>query len=111
MVPADAQARRVDTAPVTRPHPKRELPLLGGTEPWQSSTLVFRVEGYLTEVNVERGMVLKAGDTVARVDTPDLAAAVDRARAVAEEAAAGVADAEAMIAKAEAGVSAARAIA
>lgn len=110
-VPADAQARRVETAPVTRQHLKRELPLVGGTEAWQSSTLVFRVEGYLTEVNVERGMVLKAGDTVARVDTPDLAAAVDRARAVAEEAAAGVADAEAMIAKAEAGVSAAHAIA
>ena len=30
--PADAQARRVDTAPVTRQHLKRELPLVGGTE-------------------------------------------------------------------------------
>ena len=56
--PADAQARRVDTAPVTRQHLKRELPLVGGTEAWQSSTLVFRVEGYLSEVNVERGMIL-----------------------------------------------------
>ena len=109
--PADAQARRVDTAPVTRQHLKRELPLVGGTEAWQSSTLVFRVEGYLSEVSVERGMILDAGASVAHVDTPDLAAAVDRASATHEEAAAGVADAEAMIAKAEAGVSAARATA
>jgi len=109
--PADAQARRVNTASVTRQHLKRELPLVGGTVAWQHSTLVFRVEGYLAEVNVERGAILEEGAAIARVDVPDLAAAIDRARAVAEEAGAGVADAEAMIAKAEAGVSAARATA
>jgi len=108
-VPADAQARRVDTAPVMRQHLKRELPLVGGTEAWQRSTLVSRVEGYLAEVNVERGALLDAGAVIARVDVPDLVAAADRARATADEATAGIADADAMVAKAEAGVSVAQA--
>jgi len=108
-LPADAQARRVDTAPVTRQHLKRELPLVGGTEAWQKTTLVSRVEGYLAEVNVERGALLGAGAAIARIDVPDLVAAADRARATADEATAGVADAEAMVAKAEAGVTVAQA--
>jgi len=108
-VPAEAQARRVDTAPVTRQHLLRELPLVGGTVAWQRSTLIFRVEGYLAEVNVERGAILDAGAPIARVAVPDLIAAADRARAGADEAAAGVADAEAMVTKAEAGVSVAQA--
>jgi len=107
--PADAQARRVDTAPVTRQHLTRVLPLVGSAEAWQHSTLVFRVEGYIKEVSVERGEILSGGAAIARVDVPDLVAAADRARAIADEAAAGIADAAAMITKAEAGASVAQA--
>ena len=106
---ADAQARRVDTAPVTRQHLTRVLPLVGSAEAWQQSTLIFRVEGYIQEVSVERGAVLNANAPVARVAVPDLIAAADRAQAQADEAAAGIADAAAMVTKAEAGASVAQA--
>ena len=75
--PADAQARRVDTAPVTRQHLTRVLPLVGSAEAWQHSTLVFRVEGYIKEVSVERGEILSGGAAIARVDVPDLVALFD----------------------------------
>jgi RND family efflux transporter MFP subunit len=108
--PSLAQGRRVDTAPVTRQDLQRELKLVGGTEPWQKTTLFSRVEGYIATISAERGDILNMGDAVAILDVPDLHAAADSARAAVDEGLAGVANAEAMISKAEADVTVAQSL-
>jgi HlyD family secretion protein len=109
-VPSLAQGRRVDTAQVTRQDLRRELSLVGGTEPWQKTALYSRVEGYIATISAERGDILNMGDTVASLDVPDLHAAADSARAAVDEALAGVANADAMISKAEADVTVAQSL-
>jgi membrane fusion protein (multidrug efflux system) len=62
----------VQVATVTQGPKERLIQLLGDTRPYQSATLYSKVSGYVTQINVDRGDVVKANDlmaTVASVET------------------------------------------
>jgi RND family efflux transporter MFP subunit len=62
----------VQVATVTQGPKERLIQLLGDTRPYQSATLYSKVSGYVTQIGVDRGDVVKANDlmaTVASVET------------------------------------------
>lgn len=62
----------VQVATVSQGPKERLIRLLGDTRPLQAATLYSKVSGYVTEINVDRGVKVKAGDllaTVASVET------------------------------------------
>lgn len=62
----------VQVATVTQGPKERLIRLLGDTRPYQAATLYSKVSGYVTEIGVDRGAHVKAGDllaTVASVET------------------------------------------
>lgn len=75
----------------------------------QRLALEARVTGYLGEVPVDHGSVVKRGDLLARIAVPDIEAQQDRATAALAAAAAGIGDATAALALARAQVDDAKA--
>ncbi|HEX3870949.1 MAG TPA: biotin/lipoyl-binding protein, partial [Pirellulales bacterium] len=71
----------VDVAPV-KPGPAfRSLVLPGETAAWYRTTLYSRVNGYLADWKVDIGDRVKQGQILATIDTPDLDAQLDAAKA------------------------------
>lgn len=58
----------------------RKIRLPGSVEPWEQVTLYARTSGYLKEIKVERGDVVKAGDVLAVLEVPEMAGEMDKAR-------------------------------
>lgn len=75
-------------ASTSRPY---EVP--GRTEPFEAATLFTRATGIVQARHVDIGDVVKAGDVLAVIATPDLDRAVEAARAAVEQAAARAANA------------------
>ena len=104
---AEAQDRAPRKLPVVLPERVdlvRRARLVGSVEPLQEVSVVPRVTGYLSTVEVEVGDVLAKGAAIATISAPELEAehrmAVAReleARAGVTSAEAGVADAQAMV--------------
>lgn len=88
----------------------REVVQTGSLEASESADLYAKVSGYLSEVTVDIGAAVRQGQTLARIDVPELVKQADRARAVLEEARSQVAQAEARLLTAEADHQAARAV-
>ena len=66
---------RVEVAtPVAEPPMVRSVALVAVAEPWETTVLRARVRGLLTELSVDIGSRLYAGQSVATVDAPELAA-------------------------------------
>jgi len=76
--PAVAAAR---TATVSVGNVQAAVAGTGTVEPDQQQNVNFRVSGTLTEVDVQVGQQVTAGQTLARLDSTDLQAAVDQAQA------------------------------
>ncbi len=82
-----------DTPPLALAQPTRgsitrSITLPGTIRAQQQATLYAKVPGYLKSISVDKGSRVKAGDILAELETPELAA--DLAKAVAEEKAATV---------------------
>jgi len=58
----------------------REIVLPGDVEAIYNSTIYSRVAGYLAEINVDKGDVVKKGQGLARIEAPDLKHKLDEAR-------------------------------
>lgn len=102
---AAAQDRAPRTLPVVSPERAdlaRHARLIGSVEPLQSVSIVPRVTGYLSAVEVDVGDVLGRGDLIARISAPELDAELRRAETGRLEAKAGVTSAEAGVTDAEA---------
>jgi multidrug efflux pump subunit AcrA (membrane-fusion protein) len=59
----------------------KSLVLPGETAAWYRTTLYSRVSGYLADWNVDIGDRVKQGQVLATIDTPDLDAQLDAAKA------------------------------
>jgi len=67
-----------------------------------------KIQGRLSELRVEEGSVVRAGDLLARLESTDLVASVERARAQVQQADAQIGSAQAQVRRAEADVAEAR---
>ncbi|MCC6190712.1 MAG: efflux RND transporter periplasmic adaptor subunit, partial [Anaerolineales bacterium] len=74
----------------------------GRLEPARSATLAFRLAARVAEVLVQEGQPVEAGQTLIRLESADLDAAVAQARAAVSQAGAAVAQAQAAVAVAQA---------
>jgi membrane fusion protein (multidrug efflux system) len=66
----------------TRGDVNRSVTLPGSVLPYQQATLYAKVAGYLKSISVDRGDAVKAGQTLAEIEVPELLA--DRTKFVAE---------------------------
>jgi RND family efflux transporter MFP subunit len=62
-----------DPAVVSRSELNSVQHLQGELAPFQAVDLFARVAGYVREIGVDRGSVVRAGDVIARLDAPELA--------------------------------------
>ena len=67
-----------------------------------------KIQGRLSELRVEEGSVVRAGELLARLESTDLVASVERARAQVQQADAQIGSAQAQVRRAEADVAEAR---
>ncbi|BDC49470.1 hemolysin D [Bryobacterales bacterium F-183] len=87
----------VQQKPVTR-----TLPLPGELLPYQRTAVQARANGYIRDVLVDRGSVVRKGQTLATLDAPELNAQTAEAESKVQQAAAAKAEAEARLAAARA---------
>lgn len=76
----------------------RTLPLPGELLPYQRTAVQARASGYIREVLVDRGSVVRKGQTLATLDAPELAAQTAEAESKVQTAVAAKAEAEARLA-------------
>jgi RND family efflux transporter MFP subunit len=74
--------------------PKVELPLPGSVEAYQQASIFARTNGYVKRWLVDIGDVVKQGDLMAELDTPDVDAQLNQAKATSEQAKASLAIAQ-----------------
>jgi len=87
----DAQAPPpVDVATVAPADTTAELTLPGQTAPWYGTTIYSRVDGYVAKWVSDIGDPVKAGQVLAKIETPELDAELEAARAKRNAAAADV---------------------
>lgn len=61
----------IEVARATRPPPTRQLALVGEARPYLATSLYSRVSGFVTEVLVDKGDVVKEGDLLAVIESPE----------------------------------------
>jgi RND family efflux transporter MFP subunit len=71
----------VEVVTVTQAPPSQPLRLPGGTEGWYQSTIYGRVSGYITKWFADIGDRVKKDQVLAIIDTPELDAQLEAARA------------------------------
>jgi len=59
----------------------RSITLPARVRAWQEATLLARASGYVKSITVDRGTVVKMGDTLVELDVPELLADMAKARA------------------------------
>ena len=78
--PSLTHAQVIETVSVTSRSDQRVIPLPGELTPFQASALSARVSGFVERVMVDRGTVVKQGQTLATLAVPELAAQSAEAR-------------------------------
>ncbi len=79
--PGDGALPQVVVAPVELSPAVRVVKLLGEARPWLATTVYAKVSGYLKDIRVDRGSMVKAGDIMAVLDVPELDQQLKAARA------------------------------
>jgi RND family efflux transporter MFP subunit len=72
---------RVDVATVAPAKATADLTLPGQTAPWYGTTIYSRVDGFVAKWFVDIGDHVKAGQVLAKIETPELDAELEAARA------------------------------
>ncbi|UTA68433.1 efflux RND transporter periplasmic adaptor subunit [Emticicia sp. 21SJ11W-3] len=67
-----ADATSVSTITISRQKSERTLMLSAEARPYQSVTLFAKISGYLQKLYVDKGQNVKAGQTIAVIESPDL---------------------------------------
>ncbi len=76
-----AAGPQVRTAVVTQAPGEHTLTLIGETRPYEEATLYAKVSGYLKSIHVDKGSVVKEGDILAVIESPETDQAYEAARA------------------------------
>jgi membrane fusion protein, multidrug efflux system len=71
----------VSTVSPTRAPATQDLLLPGAVTPWADASIYARTSGYIQHWNADIGAHVKAGQTLAQIDTPELDAELQQARA------------------------------
>ena len=78
--PVDAASSRRPTWPMSSAQPlSRWLPVSGTLQPVHQATVKAKVSGEVRQITVREGETVQAGQVLARIDTADLDAKLDRA--------------------------------
>lgn len=83
MPPAQALPAAPIAVRTTRPQTRsvsRLISLPGEVHPWEEATLYAKVPGYLSRITVDKGDHVSAGQVIAVIDAPELAADRDQAQ-------------------------------
>ncbi|MBI4859836.1 MAG: efflux RND transporter periplasmic adaptor subunit, partial [Candidatus Riflebacteria bacterium] len=72
---------RIKAIHLARSEVERVVKLPGTLLPWEETDVFARVSGYARDVRVDRGSVVKAGDTLLTVEAPEMTADLEAARA------------------------------
>lgn len=96
-----AWAQSLETAQVVEKPVDRMVTLTAEVLPFQSTLLSARVQGYIESVLVDRGSVVKKGQSVAKMSAPELQAQIADAEARLASFRAALAEAKARVAGAE----------
>ncbi len=67
-----ARGPRVVVAPVLKGPEFRQITLLGDAKPFVTATLFAKVSGYVKSVSVDKGDMVKAGQVIAEIESPEL---------------------------------------
>lgn len=71
----------VEVTAIKRLQPSLQVILPGELKPWNKAPLFAKVKGYVGQVNVDRGSIVKKGQTLAVLEAPEVVAALNHARA------------------------------
>ena len=96
-----AQGQPVEVVKVTAKNLSRIVKLPGEFLPYESVSLHARAAGYVEEVLVDRGSVVKQGQLLVKLSAPEMAAQVAAAEARVQEADAQRVESEAQLASAQ----------
>lgn len=69
---AKSDATSVSTTTITQQKSGRTLMLSAEARPYQSVTLYAKISGYLQKLYIDKGQDVKAGQTIAIIESPDL---------------------------------------
>jgi RND family efflux transporter MFP subunit len=72
---------RIKAVHVSRRDVERVVKLPGTLLPWEEIDVFARTSGYVRDVRVDRGSVVKAGDTLLTLEAPEMVADLEAARA------------------------------
>jgi RND family efflux transporter MFP subunit len=80
-----AEAEKTSVPKVTTVHPERapadvDVPLPGTTQPWLTTGIYARIDGYLKARYVDIGDHVKAGQLIAEIDAPEVDQQLNQAR-------------------------------
>src|SRR5712691_6694112 len=89
---------QVEVVPVQAKMIEREVRLPGEILPYLAVPLHAKVTGFLKNINVDRGSVVKEGDTLATLEAPEMQAQIAEAEAKAHAIELQIAEAEAKLA-------------
>lgn len=103
--PGPAQAQTIELVPVVKKAVSRTIDLSGEFQPFMSVALYARVPGYVENVRVDRGSVVKQGDLLVELSAPEMKARIAEAESKVQAAEADRLQAEAKLASLEATLS------
>lgn len=78
-VPAGTNDVTIRATEVLSMQPVKEMFLPGELYPWDKVSIYSRVQGFVKEIYVDRGSVVKKGQVLAVLDAPEIIAELDRA--------------------------------
>jgi len=104
-----AYAQTIELVPVVRKAISRTVELPGEFQPYMSVALYARVSGYVENVSVDRGSVVKQGDLLVALSAPEMKAQIAGAESKVQEAESDRLQAEAKLASLEATLASAQA--
>jgi membrane fusion protein (multidrug efflux system) len=71
----------VAVATVQSLQPSKQVTLPGELKPWNRVNIVAKVKGYVREIAVDRGSVVRKGQVLARLDAPEVISELSQAQA------------------------------
>jgi len=71
----------VEMTTIRSMQPSIEVVLPGELKPWNKAPMFAKVKGYVGRVNVDRGSIVKMGQTLAQLEAPEIIAALNQAKA------------------------------
>ncbi|GAB3750470.1 efflux RND transporter periplasmic adaptor subunit [Spirosoma pomorum] len=80
----EPEVQRVTIATVQSLQPSKQVTLPGELKPWNRVNMYAKVKGFVREITVDRGTVVRKGQVLARLDAPEVLSELSQAQAQAQ---------------------------